>query len=167
MHVEAALEQLQPEHLGVRDERIGAAQETLGKPRNGLPQRGSLGPDSPTRGSSHDRMEFVSQRNQRIDRPPFDVVTPSPNPAGDDSVGTEARQLRRQYATRRRVTLGDMYMIPVSTLTRGFVYRPWSWPRPDVTRLYESAVSEPGQNAISSVLLPGLPAARTHRTSGQ
>jgi hypothetical protein len=29
---------------------------------------------------------LVSQRNQRIDRPPFDLVTPSPNPAG--TVGT-------------------------------------------------------------------------------
>ena len=29
---------------------------------------------------------LVAQRNQRIDRPPFDLVTPSPNPAG--TVGT-------------------------------------------------------------------------------
>jgi hypothetical protein len=30
-----------------------------GKPRNGLPQRGSLGPDLPRKGgSSHDRMEI-------------------------------------------------------------------------------------------------------------
>jgi len=39
---------------------------------------------------------LVAQRNQRIDRPPFDLVTPSPNPAG--TVGTT---VRRQYATHR------------------------------------------------------------------
>jgi len=58
-----------------------------GKPRNGLPQRGSLGPGLPGRGGPATIVwRLVSQRNQRIDRPPFDLVTPPPNPAG--TVGT-------------------------------------------------------------------------------
>ena len=40
-----------------------------GKPRNGLPQRGSLGPDSPTSGPVTIVWRLVSQWYQRIDRP--------------------------------------------------------------------------------------------------
>jgi hypothetical protein len=48
-----------------------------GKPRNGLPQRGSLGPGLQGRGGPVTIVwRLVSQRNQRIDRPPFDLVTP-------------------------------------------------------------------------------------------
>jgi hypothetical protein len=46
-------------------------------------QRGSHGPGLPGRGGPATIVwRLVSQRNQRIDRPPFDLVTPSPNPPG-------------------------------------------------------------------------------------
>ena len=54
-----------------------------------------------------------------------------------DSQRRDARPLDRhprQYATRRRVTLGGTYVIPVTTLTYGFVNRRWSGPRLDVTQ---------------------------------
>ena len=63
---------------------------------------------------------LVSQRNQRIDRPPFDVVTPSPDPAGNDTVGTK-RGSTEAVRDRRSMTLGDTCVIPVSPLTCGFV----------------------------------------------
>ena len=48
-----------------------------GKPRNGLPRRGSLGPLG-RGGPATIVRRLVSQGNQRIDRPPFDVVTGRP-----------------------------------------------------------------------------------------
>ena len=76
----------------------------MGKPRNELPQRGSLGPDSQGRGGPATIVgRFVSERNQRIDRPPFDGVTPSPDPAGNDAMGTKARQ----YDSARRDSEGS------------------------------------------------------------
>ena len=49
----------------------------MGKPRNGLPRRGSLGPLG-RGGPATIVRRLVSQGNQRIDRPPFDVVTGRP-----------------------------------------------------------------------------------------
>ncbi len=43
---------------------------------------------------------LVSQLNQRIDRPPFDLVTPSPNPAGTVGATQYGGSTRRQYTTR-------------------------------------------------------------------
>ena len=54
--------------------------DRLGKPRNGLPQRGSQRTRLTKEGGpSMIVWRLVSHRNQRIDRPPFDLVIPSPN----------------------------------------------------------------------------------------
>jgi hypothetical protein len=67
--------------------------DKLGKPRNGLPQRGSHEPGLQGRGGPGTIVwTLVSRWNQRIDRPPFDVVRWVPPEA-----------VRRQNATRSRV----------------------------------------------------------------